>query len=96
MDTSPGIRTRREALRLTQFQVAAAGRISLPTIQKAERLDQWPPQSRTRLALARALGLTVDPLTGQALPERAGIPIDTPAQARAVLAERGITVPPEA
>lgn len=96
MPTVTTIRSARAALGLTQFEVAVMASISLPTVQAAERTGQWPAQRRTRQALARALGLAVDPVSGAALQGRAGIPIDTPAQAAAVLADRGHLVPQEA
>lgn len=88
-----------ESAGLTQVEVAVAAGIALSTVSAAKVANRWPVQRRPRQALARALGLQADPITGQPLSAdgaRPGIPIDTPEQARAVLAQRGHPVPQEA
>ena len=52
---------------LTTLKIAASAGISVSTVQLSKLKNRWPAQARPRQALARALGLTVDPVTGHPL-----------------------------
>jgi hypothetical protein len=45
--------------------LATEADIAPNTVYRAIRLNQWPPQRRTRRALARVLGVSGDPLTSE-------------------------------
>lgn len=53
-------RVARRKAGLTLLAVAAAARIDISTIVRAEKAGRWPAQRRTREALQRALGLAVE------------------------------------
>lgn len=52
----------------TLMRLAIEADLSLDCVFRAKQRNRWPAQRRTRLALARVLGLAADPATGHSLP----------------------------
>lgn len=68
-DTLAGrLRALREAASLTQRQLADSAGVALQTLRQVERGERPDPRTSITLALARALGVTVEYLAGSVMP----------------------------
>lgn len=84
---------RRIDMGLVQAQVAYRAGLVTSTICRCEREVRLPQSLVAIRSYAAALQLTEAELRALVARPRAGVPIDTPEQTRAVLAERGRPVP---
>ena len=64
------IREMRQRLGLSPMHLAVKADIGIVTVSRADLSNTWPTHPRTRQNLARALGLSADPVTGLPLEDR--------------------------